>query len=133
MLKTLLWTFVNFVEGDTIISESVLSDLLTKIKPIFKSKDANLISECLSIISNISDRSYNHIKLLVSDKSILACLLKYAGDTSYKLAFPAVRALGNIAAGTCDQVQIILDKEVLDVLSFQYEKTSNLKMKKYIL
>ena len=132
MLSTLLFALRNLLEGGLVIKENLIKELLKIARITIKTKNDNIIENSLWIVSNISDGSLNCVQILLDNK-IIGRIIKLADSNSAKICFPAIRTLGNIAAGTCEQVQIILDKELLDVLYSQLYKIHSNKIKRYIL
>jgi importin subunit alpha-6/7 len=132
MLHTMLWAIKNLLEKGMPIKEATLKNLLKALNPDCKTKADNILIEVLWILSNLSDGGLSTIQILANNK-ILKSILSSAKSINYKISLPAIRTIGNIAAGICEQTQILLQNDVLDVLYFQYEKSSKSKIKVYVL
>lgn len=132
MVSTLVWTFRNLSEKGLGGKEHLVKPLLKVLKNTIVMKNEEIIQESLWVVSHISDGNCNCIQTLINNK-IINNVLKYANYKNSKISLPAIRTLGNITAGTCEQTQKLLDKGLLDIFYSQFEKTSKTDVKKYIL
>lgn len=133
MMPTVLWTIRNICEGGTILKESTLVTLIRLLRRLtrFKKSDENII-EILWILSYITDGDTNQVKKLIESK-ILDFILQSSSSQNTKISIPALRALGNIAAGPIDQCEILLSKSILEFVYSQYEKSTSFRAKYYAL
>ena len=132
MAGTLVWTFKNLVESGPSLKEASLKRLLNVLHCTSKTRNEAMLIECLWVVSHIADGGLGNTQLLL-DHKIMGRVLKCIKTCSTKICHPAIRAIGNIAAGTADQIQRLLDKGILDIVYAQYENTKSNKIKKYLM
>ncbi|OMJ82779.1 hypothetical protein SteCoe_16428 [Stentor coeruleus] len=133
MMPTILWTIRNICEGGTILKKSTLVSLLGLLKKLIRfKKNEKITIEILWIFSYISDGNKSQIKKLIENK-ILEFIFQASSSQNSKYAIPAIRTLGNLACGSCDQCEILFSKGILETLYGQYEKSNIFYIKSLVL
>lgn len=131
MQNTILWAIRNLIEGISDLPDPLTANLLQLIKPLLKLKSSESYIETLWIFSVLTDGSSNQVEKLIKSKC-LTLVLSSLQSNSTKVITPSIRSIGNIAAGTSKQAQILLDHNVLDIIYTVLDKFPNKStIKKY--
>lgn len=129
--NTILWAIRNTIEGNPELPDLIIQNLLQIIKPQLKLKSKCTYKETLWIFSTLTDGNTNQLEKLIKGKCLNLVISSLHSNKS-KILLPSLRSIGNIAAGTSKQAQILLDKGILDALYPIIDKFSHkFSIKKY--
>mmetsp|Transcript_120913 Transcript_120913/g.341958 ORF Transcript_120913/g.341958 Transcript_120913/m.341958 type:complete len:524 (-) Transcript_120913:81-1652(-) len=123
-----LWALANLCRGAPPPALERVSPAVTALAQAVRSEDEEALVDVCWAFSYLCSASHAHIAAVL-ESGVCRGLVELLGHSSSKVRAPALRAIGNIAAGSDDQAQVLLQDGVLFALAALLESPEELTLK----
>jgi hypothetical protein len=110
--RTLAWALTNFVRSSNLpLSTEIISKFLPRLSEIVLDNDEIAKVDALWALTYITDIGNHHIQLVI-DSGVVSFVATQLSHPQFRVQLASIRLLGNIASGTDEQTQFLVDQRI---------------------
>lgn len=115
VLEVCFFTLSNLMRN-YLPSLTFMDHLLKTIKVVMRNKGPKITSDCLFILSYISNGSREHVNILINS-GILSEMMPLLNNLDIKIQYPAIKTCANVVSENTFETQYMLNLKILDYLA----------------